>query len=434
MYYYTVTASNVIGVGAAVGPSSVVAATLPGAPITVTANDNTTSVLVSWTSPTSNGGNSLTGYKVYRTDGTGWTLLSSVTDPTVLCYCDQSVVAGVSYQYCVSALNSIGEGSRSNASASITIVSPPSAFSMAALVGNSIVTLKWVAPISDNTPLLGYTIIRTETGTGSVSSTTVDPSLTRFIDTNVTAGLNYSYQIFAANVAGSSSTDLVTVHAMRSVVLTVEIIPFSRNIAISGVVTDTNGLGIGDQQVTIYRSTSLTGIWTPVAQLTSSSNGMFSTLISTSSGVMRIRVALADDGTHVPMTIDRSVGSLLLKNGDMASITTSSNMSDGSFSGTEDMITFTMEQGGSANISIPKDAIADPGLIGVSIDGVQGNYQVTETGDQYIFSLGNLKAGQIIAMSIGQPTTQDTIPILIGISLFLGTCVGIMIFWRMRRK
>jgi fibronectin type 3 domain-containing protein len=190
MYYYTVTASNVIGVGAAVGPSSVVAATLPGAPITVTANDNTTSVLVSWTSPTSNGGNSLTGYKVYRTDGTGWTLLSSVTDPTVLCYCDQSVVAGVSYQYCVSALNSIGEGSRSNASASITIVSPPSAFSMAALVGNSIVTLKWVAPISDNTPLLGYTIIRTETGTGSVSSTTVDPSLTRFIDTNVTAGLN----------------------------------------------------------------------------------------------------------------------------------------------------------------------------------------------------------------------------------------------------
>ena len=433
-YQYTLTASNAKGVGPAVGPSNIVAATLPGAPATVAVNYDSTSVLISWTLPTFDGGIGLTGFQVYRTDGTGWILLKSVTDPNVLSYKDNAVVAGVSYQYCVSALNSIGEGSKSNALASVSIASIPSSFIMTASAGNSNVTLKWTVPISVNTPLLGYTITRTETGSGSVRITTLDPTLIRYVDANVTAGLNYSYMMTATNAVGSSSTDLVTVHIVRSVILTVQIVPFSNSVAISGVVTDTHGLGIGDQKLTVYRSNGLAGIWTSVAQLTSSSSGKFSTLISTNSGIMRLRVALADDGTHIPMTIDRTVGSLLLRNGDMASITTSSNMSDGSLSGTEDMITFTMEQGGSANISIPKDAISDLGLIDVLIDGVQGNYQVTEAGDHYVFTLGNLKAGQIIAMSIGQPTTQDTIPILMGISLFLGACVGMMIFWRMRRR
>jgi hypothetical protein len=143
---------------------------------------------------------------------------------------------------------------------------------------------------------------------------------------------------------------------------------------------------------------------------------------------------LPDDGTHVPITIDRTIGSLKLKNGNLASIMTSSTMSDSSLSSTNNRITFTLEQAGSTNISIPKDAVMNPALIGVSIDGKQGNYQINETDDQYVFSLGNVKAGQIITMSLGQPTTQDTVPILIGISLFLSVCVGTMVFWRTRRK
>ena len=185
-------------------------------------------------------------------------------------------------------------------------------------------------------------------------------------------------------------------HASHVVVLKVQIVPFSRSISVDGSVTDLSGNGIAGQKVTIYRSTSVAGSWTAVSQLTTSSSGIYSAMLSNSAGVAKLRVVLSDDGTHVPITIDKTVGSLRMNSGNMANIMTNSTISNASFSSTQHFFTtFTLEETGTANVSIPKDSIAVPGLIGVLIDGIKGNNQGTETGDQYIFSLSNLKAGQI---------------------------------------
>jgi fibronectin type 3 domain-containing protein len=433
-YYYTVTASNNLGVSEEAGPSCAVAAILPEKPLSVTVTTDSSSALVSWTIPASDGGISLTGFKVYRSTGADWTLIDTLNDPATLSYRDLAAVGGIAYQYCIAATNALGEGPKSDPTTSIVSLSAPSQFNLTATVGNSNVTLNWGIPTSNGTPLLRFVITRTESASGAITSTTVGSSYARYVDTTVLPGLNYTYKVTAYNAIGSTSADAVTVRVLRTEMLKVQIVPFQRSISVSGTVTDVSGHGISGQKVIIYRSSSTTGIWIIAVQLTTSSNGKYSTILANSAGITGLRVMLPDDGTHVPITIDRTIGSLKLKNGNLASIMTSSTMSDSSLSSTNNRITFTLEQAGSTNISIPKDAVMNPALIGVSIDGKQGNYQINETDDQYVFSLGNVKAGQIITMSLGQPTTQDTVPILIGISLFLSVCVGTMVFWRTRRK
>jgi hypothetical protein len=305
---------------------------------------------------------------------------------------------------------------------------------MNATVGNSNVTLGWDFPSSDGTPLLFFSIVRTDSGTGTVTSINATSTDARYVDTTVIPGHEYVYTVTAFNAAGSTKAEQVTVHAQRTVTLKLLIVPFQRSISISGTVTDLSGQGIGGQQVTIYRRSSITGDWSEIMQLTTSPSGKFSSLLSSGTGIVSLRSVLSDDGTHVPITIDQTVGSLKLKNGDLASITSNSTMSEITVSSTADLITFILEHPGTANISIPKDSIANLDLVGVYIDGKQGNYQVTETNDQYIFSLNNVKAGQIISMSLGQPTAENTLPILIGITLLIGACIGTVVIWRGRRK
>ncbi len=434
VYHYALTATNAIGVSPEAGPSNAVAAVLPDAPSAVTVSSNTSSILVSWTPPSSNGGIGLSGYEVYRSTGAEWTLLCTISGATIVSYQDQSALGGVYYQYGVSAINAIGEGPRAGPSVNIMAVSAPSTFNLTAVTGNSNVSLSWTIPASYGTPLLRYTIVRTESESGAIVSTTLNPDIAQYTDTSVIPGHNYTYRVNADNALGSTMADPVTVRSWRAVMLQVQIVPFSQGIAISGSVTDVSGHGIGGQKVTIYRSTSLDETWTKVAQLTTSGLGKFSVVVSSSAGIMKLRAVLEDDGTHVPIAIDRTVGSLLLKSGDMASITTNSTMAETSLIGTDNTIIFTLEQSGTANISIPKDSIGDPNLIGFSIDGLLGHYLLTETEDQYVYSLFDVKAGQVVAMSIGQPTTQDNAPILIGISLFIGACIGAVVFLRSRKK
>ncbi len=428
LYHYTLTVINAIGVSPDAAPSHAVAAVLPDAPSAVTVSSNTSSILISWTMSSSSGGIGLTGQKVYRSAGVEWTLLGTLTGDSAVSYRDLSALDGVSYRYSVSAINALGEGPMSAPSASIVAFSAPSAFSLTATTGNTNVSLSWTIPASHGTPLLRFTIVRTESESGELISFTFDPTIIRYIDTSLIPGRNYTYKVTADNAVGSTSTDPVTVHSWRTVGLKLQIVPFSQNIAISGSVTDMSGHGVGDQKVTIYKSTGLAGTWTKVVQLTTPGSGKYSALVSSCSGIIKLRAVLADDGTHVPITIDRTVGSLLLKSGNMASITTNSTMIESSLTSTDNTITFTLEQTGTANISLPKDSIGDPNLIGFSIDGQMGHYILTETEDQYVYSLIDVRAGQIVAMSIGQPTLQENIPILIWISLFMGACLGVVAF------
>ncbi len=89
--------------------------TAPSEPQNLTAQTPTKGkgVLLKWQAPASNGGSPVTGYKIYRRTATGSsTLLKSVSN--VLSYTDSNTRTGTLYYYTVSAVNSIGEGPKSN--------------------------------------------------------------------------------------------------------------------------------------------------------------------------------------------------------------------------------------------------------------------------------------------------------------------------------
>jgi hypothetical protein len=69
-------------------------------------------VSLTWSVP-SDGGSPITGYNVYRGDGSGTEtlLVSGVTD---VWYDDASGTVGTTYSYVVSAVNAVGESAWSN--------------------------------------------------------------------------------------------------------------------------------------------------------------------------------------------------------------------------------------------------------------------------------------------------------------------------------
>jgi fibronectin type III domain protein len=95
---------------------SVAAAAVPGAPTNLTAVPASgKGVQLSWTAPSSSGGSTISGYKVYRSTASSgpWTVIASV-GATTTAYKDATTTRSTTYFYEVTALNSTGEGPPSN--------------------------------------------------------------------------------------------------------------------------------------------------------------------------------------------------------------------------------------------------------------------------------------------------------------------------------
>ncbi len=137
--------------------ASPIAATVPGAPTGLTATPGNGQVSLSWTAPSSNGGENITSYKVYRGTSSGSeTLLTSggcSSLGAVLSCTDTGLTNGQTYYYKVSAVNPIGEGAQSNEASA-----KPAGCAAAQLLGNpgfengSSSPAPWKAP-STHTPL-----------------------------------------------------------------------------------------------------------------------------------------------------------------------------------------------------------------------------------------------------------------------------------------
>lgn len=87
--------------------------TVPGAPTSLVASGDVGGNFLSWSAPASNGGNSITGYKVYRgTSSPASTLIATLGNSTT--YVDTNVTGGTTYYYRVTAINALGESAYSN--------------------------------------------------------------------------------------------------------------------------------------------------------------------------------------------------------------------------------------------------------------------------------------------------------------------------------
>ena len=107
------TALNSVGESLRSNELSAKPATVPGAPTLTSLANGVGGVTVSWSAPAGNGGSAVTGYRIYRATSSGQeTLLATVGIQTS--YVDPTATNHATYYYELTAVNAVGESTRSN--------------------------------------------------------------------------------------------------------------------------------------------------------------------------------------------------------------------------------------------------------------------------------------------------------------------------------
>ena len=200
-YYYRVSATNGLGESLPSNERSAAPATTPGAPTLNTATGGNNNVALTWTAPASNGGATLTGYRIYRGTAAGnETLLTSVGTGTT--YTDTTAVNGTTYYYQVSAMNSVGESARSLERSALPATTAGAPTLTSATAGDGKIDLAWTAPSNGGSPITGYRIYRGTTSGSETLLTNAGGSTTTYTDTSATNGTTYYYEVSAVNAVG----------------------------------------------------------------------------------------------------------------------------------------------------------------------------------------------------------------------------------------
>jgi Fibronectin type III domain len=218
-YTFTVTATNGVGTGIpSASSNSVTTPTVPGAPTIGTATAGTGQATVKWTTPSNNGGSSITGYVVTpyigATAQTSQTFVSTATTEVVT-----GLTNGSAYTFKVAATNAIGTGSASAASNSVTpagVPGAPTSLTVTTGSGSGKLSVGFTAPSSNGSPITSYTVTATDqtfsfrggqTATGSASPITV-------------SGLHsndlYTFTVTATNAIGTGPSSVASSPAVKS--------------------------------------------------------------------------------------------------------------------------------------------------------------------------------------------------------------------------
>jgi hypothetical protein len=204
-YTFRVTATNSVGTSATYGVSGpITPATTPGAPTIGTTTAGDTSVTVRWTAPTSTGGSPITGYQVTPYIGTAAQAPVSVAG-TATSTVVSGMTNGTAYTFRVAAVNVMGTGAQSAASAATTPFGVPGApTGAAAVAGNQSLYLTWSAPASNGgSAITGYTVTRFANGVSQ--GTTSAGANTNLTVNSLTNGTTYTFTVTATNARGTSA-------------------------------------------------------------------------------------------------------------------------------------------------------------------------------------------------------------------------------------
>ncbi|MGA8979168.1 MAG: fibronectin type III domain-containing protein, partial [Pedococcus sp.] len=164
----------------------------------------------------SDGGSALKKYRVYRSTTPGGQALNktplATLSKTVTSFTDTTVQDGTTYHYVVVATNALGSsGPSSERSATpqgTTTVTPPGApTGLSASTPPGVVHLTWSAPTdTGGSPVTTYRVYRgTASGEEDLTTPIGSPTAGAFDDTDVVAGVEYSYVVAAVNSAGQGA-------------------------------------------------------------------------------------------------------------------------------------------------------------------------------------------------------------------------------------
>jgi len=205
-YRFIVQAINGAGKGTMSDPFVFQIAGLPSSPRYLrTSTISSSSISLIWEVPTTLGGTSLTGFKVYRklaSDST-YTILATV-DPSVVVYSDNTVSSGVKYNYVVSSSNSIGDSPYSD-SIEIIAMSVPAQPAAPTLLSKDRFSIRigWTAPAANGGTIQGYNVYMRKQSLNDYSLAYTGAA-TEFLAGGLTSGVTYYFKVSANNAAGES--------------------------------------------------------------------------------------------------------------------------------------------------------------------------------------------------------------------------------------
>jgi uncharacterized protein (TIGR02145 family) len=170
---------------------------LPGAPTIVSVTTGSQQATISFTAPLSDGGSTITSYKV--TASPGGSFVTGATSPIVV----SGLTNGQSYTFTVIATSAVG-----NSVAVTPYTVPDLPTNIEAVAYNA------QASVSFTTPSNGGSLITSYTVTASPSGNTATGASSPIVFSNLNGGISYTFTVVATNAAGnsvaSSATSLTT--------------------------------------------------------------------------------------------------------------------------------------------------------------------------------------------------------------------------------
>lgn len=190
----------------------------PGIPFGVTATPGDTTAEVTWSAPRTDGGSSVTGYRVEQsTDGgSTWTVVIADSGSTATGATISNLVNGVPVRFRVAAISARGTAAASAGSPAVTPATVPGApTAVSGTPGDGTVTLQWTAAADNGAPLVGHRVEKsTDNGvTWTVAVADTGSSASSAIVTGLTNYVPVRFRVTASNAigAGPASTSSAAV-------------------------------------------------------------------------------------------------------------------------------------------------------------------------------------------------------------------------------
>lgn len=234
VYYYTVSSTN--SAGESVDSPETVAAMPPAAPADLSATPGANQVTLQWTA--SAGASGASSYKIARstTSGSGYSVIGTVTSPTVS-YTDTTAISGTTYYYVVAGVNTSGTGANSTEVSATPTGMPQAPTGLSVTTNYTSLTLKWTAALGAPT---SYNVKRSTTsGTEVILPAGTGVTDTSFTDTTVTVGTTYFYTVSAVNGSGEGADSAEVSGTAPGAPLAYE--PFNYSVLTNGSATTATG-------------------------------------------------------------------------------------------------------------------------------------------------------------------------------------------------
>ena len=205
IYYYNISAINVIGEGPLSSGITAIPITVPAVPRELQGTPGDGFVDLNWTPPKDNGGTEIIRFNIYKGSKHGKEILIDSVNGSTVTYRDLEVYNGKTYYYFITAENSMGESEPSDYIISTPKGAPGPPLELVAKSGNGVIELSWKPPSEfGGEIILEYRIYRGLKNGNETYLDAVTRTKTAYNDSAIVNGQNYVYYVTTVNSVGES--------------------------------------------------------------------------------------------------------------------------------------------------------------------------------------------------------------------------------------